>query len=289
LIAPSIQIMDLMQHHQQEFTARPFASLLPHDVLVVGNPTMPSIALKIGEPLQQLVALPSSGAEASIIAASFNTEAILGEAILGDKATKEAILRRMPKARVIHLATHGLLDDIKQLGIPGAIALSPCEDDNGFLTAGEILELNLNTELVILSACLTGLGRITGDGVIGLSRCLMAAGVSRVIVSLWSVGDLSTAFLMIKFHENLKNISELKPGDVSSSLNQAQKWLLNLTSDDAERELRKLEPHIYHAFLGRSKRVAQAYINRCLHEIRERAPHPFSNPVYWSAFITIGI
>lgn len=110
----------------------------------------------------------------------------------------------MPKARLIHLATHGLLDDIRQLGVPGAIALAPSTDDNGFLTAGEILEMKLNAELVVLSACSTGQGKITGDGVIGLSRCLFAAGVPSVIVSLWAVGDQSTQFLMTKFYQNLQ-------------------------------------------------------------------------------------
>ncbi len=111
----------------------------------------------------------------------------------------------MPKARLIHLATHGLLDDIKQLGVPGAIALAPSDNDNGFLTAGEILEMKLNAELIVLSACSSGQGKITGDGVIGLSRSLFAAGVPSVIVSLWSVGDDSTEFLMTEFYQNLQN------------------------------------------------------------------------------------
>jgi len=97
------------------------------------------------------------------------------------------------------------LDDIKQLGVPGAIALAPSGDDNGFLTAGEILrDLKLKAELVVLSACSSGQGKITGDGVIGLSRSLFAAGVPSVIVSLWSVGDCSTEFLMTEFYRDLQ-------------------------------------------------------------------------------------
>lgn len=57
---------------------------------------------------------------------------------------------------------------------------------NGLLTAAEILDLKLNAELVVLSACDTGRGKITGDGVIGLSRALISAGVPSVLVSLWS-------------------------------------------------------------------------------------------------------
>jgi CHAT domain-containing protein len=72
------------------------------------------------------------------------------------------------------------------------------------LTANEILDLKLNAELVVLSACDTGRGRITGDGVIGLSRSLISAGVPSVIVSLWSVPDASTASLMTEFYRNLQ-------------------------------------------------------------------------------------
>ena len=64
--------------------------------------------------------------------------------------------------------------------------------------------MNLSAELVVLSACDTGRGRITGDGVIGLSRSLISAGVSSVIVSSWSVPDAPTAYLMTKFYRNLQ-------------------------------------------------------------------------------------
>jgi CHAT domain-containing protein len=107
---------------------------------------MPTIPLT--EPPQTLHPLPGAEAEANAIASLLNTQAIIG-----DKATKVYIEKLMPKARLIHLATHGLLDDIKQLGVPGAIALAPSGNDNGFLTAGEILEMKLNAELIVLSAC----------------------------------------------------------------------------------------------------------------------------------------
>jgi CHAT domain-containing protein len=115
----------------------------------------------------------------------------------------------LPKARIIHLATHGLLDDVR--GLESAIALAPdplpskAGEVNGLLTAEEILLLKLNAELVVLSACDTGRGRITGDGVVGLSRSLISAGVSSVVVSLWAVSDDSTAFLMNEFYKNIQH------------------------------------------------------------------------------------
>ncbi len=198
LTAPSIQVLELTRQQRQRIEIIHNSSLQSQDVLVVGNPTMPTIPLT--QPPQTLHSLPGAEAEAIAIASLFNTQAIIGDA-----ATKVYIEKLMPKARLIHLATHGLLDDIKQLGVPGAIALAPSDNDNGFLTAGEIPEMKLNAELIVLSACSSGQGKITGDGVIGLSRSLFAAGVPSVIVSLWSVGDKSTQFLMTKFYQNLQH------------------------------------------------------------------------------------
>lgn len=120
----------------------------------------------------------------------------------------------MPKARIIHLATHGLLDDVQ--GLQSAIALAPDSTAsltkgggqdrvNGLLTAAEIFSLKLNADLVVLSACDTGRGKLVGDGVIGLSRSLISAGVSSVMVSLWAVSDDSTAYLMAEFYKNIQH------------------------------------------------------------------------------------
>jgi CHAT domain-containing protein/tetratricopeptide (TPR) repeat protein len=170
--------------------------LNPDLVLIVGNPTMPEVSLAPGKPAQQLSALPHSETEANTIAQLFCTQALTGNA-----ATKAAVIERLSNARIVHFATHGLLD--RTYGLGSAIALAPDENDSGLLTAEEILDLNLKTDLVVLSACNTGMGRITGDGVIGLSRALISAGASSAIVSLWAVPDAPTADLMVKFYQKL--------------------------------------------------------------------------------------
>jgi CHAT domain-containing protein/Flp pilus assembly protein TadD len=198
LTAPSIQVLGLTQQSSQ---AR---SLNPSEVLIVGNPTMPSLPSLPPDPPQQLSALSGTQQEAIAIARQFRTQPLLGNA-----ATETTVVQRMAKARIIHLATHGLLEygNPKASGVrdvPGAIALAPSPQDDGLLTSSEILNLKLNHSLVVLSACDTGRGDITGDGVIGLSRSLLSAGASSVIVSLWKVPDDATAALMTEFYTQLQ-------------------------------------------------------------------------------------
>jgi CHAT domain-containing protein/Tfp pilus assembly protein PilF len=201
LTAPSIQVLDLT--HQQRERVRG-GGQGEGGILIVGNPTMPSVPPKPGEKPQQLPSLPGAEKEAKAIATLLNTKAIIGS-----QGTKAFVVKKMPSARIIHLATHGLLDDYRGLG--SAIALAPDAsftpkpgEINGLLTAEEILDMKLQAELVVLSACDTGRGKITGDGVIGLSRSLISAGVPSVMVSLWSVPDSPTAELMSQFYTNLK-------------------------------------------------------------------------------------
>jgi CHAT domain-containing protein len=187
LTAPAIQVLELTRKAKELVGVYSRTPLQGKDALIMGNPTMPSIPDATGK-LQQLPSLPGAEIEAKAIAQLLQTQAIIGAS-----ATKAAILQQLKTVRIAHLATHGLLDDFKLLGVPGAIALAPSGDDNGLLTASEIFDLKLNAELVVLSACDTGRGDIKGDGVIGLSRSLISAGVPSIIVSLWSVPDAPTA------------------------------------------------------------------------------------------------
>jgi CHAT domain-containing protein len=89
-------------------------------------------------------------------------------------------------------------------GIPTAIALAPTANDDGLLTLAKILDLKINADLVVLSACDTGQGTLSGDGVIGLSRSLISAGTPSVIVTLWKIPDITTSILMTDFYQNLQ-------------------------------------------------------------------------------------
>ncbi len=189
LTSPSIQVLQLTRQQLERVQ-----QVAAKDAIVVGNPTMPKLPSEYGDkPLQPL---PGAKKEADIIAPILNTRAITGS-----EATETAILARLSQAGIIQLATHGLFDDIQ--GLQGAVALAPSATDNGLLTAEEILKQKLNANLVVLSACDTGRGRITGDGVIGLSRSLISAGTPSVVVSLWAVPDAPTAELMKEFYTNM--------------------------------------------------------------------------------------
>ncbi len=195
LTSPSIQLLQLTAEQQQRNQG--------NTALVLGNPKMPIVALNPGETPQPLEELPASEKEAIAIAKLLQTEPLLGE-----KATESNVLKQIGNARYIHLATHGLLSDITGSGIPGAIALSPSTSDDGLLTSEEILRLNLTADLVVLSACNTGAGTITSDGILGLSRSLIAAGVPSLIVSLWTVDDTPTFELMQTFYQQLQQTND---------------------------------------------------------------------------------
>lgn len=181
-IAPSIQTLAIRQPEQSTITNA------KSQALIVGNPKpMP-------ESLSQLTGAET---EAKAIADILQTTPIIGQA-----ATETNVIDKMKGAKLIHLATHGLFDEHQ--GLQSSLAFSTSDHSDGFLTAEEILNLNLAAELVVLSACNTGRGRITGDGVVGLSRSFLLAGAKNTMVSLWYVPDFPTSALMTNFYRQLQ-------------------------------------------------------------------------------------
>jgi len=119
-------------------------------------------------------------------------------------AAQESFIKKggLKNYRFLHIATHGFANS-EQPELSG-ILLVPDSLEDGILYSGEIYNLDLNADLTVLSACETGLGKISkGEGVIGLTRALFYAGTKNIMVSLWKVSDESTSQLMIHFYENL--------------------------------------------------------------------------------------
>jgi CHAT domain-containing protein len=127
----------------------------------------------------------------------------------------------LSKYRYVHFATHGYLDSERP--DLSAVVLSLVDvngkQQDGFLRAHDIYNLNLPAELVVLSACQTGLGKqIRGEGLVGLTQGFMYAGARRVLVSLWNVNDKATAELMQRFYRHMLKDNQ-SPAD---SLRSAQ-------------------------------------------------------------------
>jgi CHAT domain-containing protein len=126
----------------------------------------------------------------------------VSEIYVGEEAREATFKREASRFRVLHLATHAILDD--QSPMYSALVLAPSGDDDGLLEAREIVDLQLNADLAVLSSCDSGGGAIgSGEGVIGMSWALLVAGCPTTIVTQWQVSSKSTAAMMIAFHQHL--------------------------------------------------------------------------------------
>ena len=157
------------------------------------------VLLAVGNPSAGAgTALPDAEVEVSKVGA-LNPSSII---LTGRDATEHRVKAEVSDKRVIHLATHGVLDD--QQPIYSHLKLAPSAGEDGLLEAWEIADLRLSADLVILSACDTARGKISnGEGVIGIAWAFQLAGCPTVIVSRWPVDSAGTAELMIGFHRQL--------------------------------------------------------------------------------------
>jgi CHAT domain-containing protein len=117
-----------------------------------------------------------------------------------------AMSRQLSQYRIVHFATHGLLNSERPelSGLVFSLVDREGKQQDGFLRLHEIYNLQLNADLVVLSACETGLGKeIKGEGLIGLTRGFMYSGAPRVVASLWNVDDFATAELMKLFYQRM--------------------------------------------------------------------------------------
>jgi CHAT domain-containing protein/TPR repeat protein len=257
--APSCQLLQLTQKRERPDFSNFFAIQNPTDDLLYTN------------------------LEVETIRSSFPSAQVL----VKQAATKTALKtsKDLPLANCNHFSCHGEFNLTSPLESALLLANKEC------LTLGEIFGLNLNQcRLVTLSACETGLTDPTSisDEYIGLPSGFLYAGSPSVVSSLWTVSDLSTAFLMIKFYENFSQCSQQEAGAVAVALNQAQKWLRNLTIEEGEAFLDKLKPQIEEIFKGKP-RSAKAFLNGCQNRINNFGSHPFANPFDWAAFTATGL
>ena len=256
--APSFQLLQLAQKRERPEFSNFFAIQNPTDDLLYTN------------------------LEVETIRSSFPSAQVL----VKQAATKTAFnaSQDLPLAHCNHFSCHGEFNLTSPL--ESALLLANKER----LTLGEIFGLNLNQcRLVTLSACETGLSDFTSfsDEYISLPSGFLYAGSPSVVSSLWTVNDLSTAFLMLKFYENFQS-SRKQAGDVAIALNQAQQWLRNLTIEKLDRFLNEHKPQLDQV-LAQLRPGQRLIFQESLRQIRQRQPLPFANPYYWAAFTATGL
>jgi len=158
------------------------------------------------------------------------------------QASRTTALRpELGEYRIVHFSTHGLLNNIhpELSGIVLSLVDKEGHQQDGFLRLQDIYNLKLPAELVVLSACQTGLGKeVKGEGLIGLTRGFMYAGAPRIVASLWKVDDRATSELMKRFYQGLLGPEALRP---AGALRQAQLSIWK------QRQWR--EPYYWAAFL----------------------------------------
>jgi CHAT domain-containing protein len=146
---------------------------------------------------------------------------------IGAEAREDRVKSEAGQARILHFATHGMLNNASPMYSHLVLAEGGTSED-GLLEAWELMQLDLKADLVVLSACETARGRIgIGEGVIGLSWSMFIAGVPSIVVSQWKVEAASTRDLMVDFHRAL--ISQARAGRSKPTTTEAlRRAALNL-------------------------------------------------------------
>jgi CHAT domain-containing protein len=163
-------------------------SLRSNRALVVGDPTFSA------EAGFYLPALPGAAAEAKMVARALETEPLMN-----GEATLSKVKQLAPEADLLYFATHGHFDDNRMLDGSFLAFAADSASSSGLLSAREIQNLKLSAELAVLSACQTGFGKVYSGGFHGIGRAFYKAGVNFSVISLWSVNDMATKELMLRF------------------------------------------------------------------------------------------
>nr|MDJ0775375.1 CHAT domain-containing protein [Mastigocoleus sp. MO_167.B18] len=200
--------------------------------------------------------------------------------VLAKESASEASLKlhqNLPLANCVHFSCHGTFNTISPLESHLVLAEDEANTEDGYLTLAEIFELSLQQcRLVTLSACETGfILPSLSDEYIGLPNGFLFAGSPSVVSSLWTVNDLSTAFLMIKFYQNLTSGGGGVP--VAIALQTAQQWLRDATKEKLQEWVKKLSLN------STKKGTIRRQIN-----YKMTGEKPFNSPYHWAAFTAVG-
>ena len=205
-IVPSLTTLKLIQDSPANYHSQTGA-------LVVGDPKVGQV-FYMGRP-RSFSPLPGAREEAEMIGKALGILPLLGE-----HASKQAVLERINAVSLIHFAAHGNAER-------GEIALSPLrsstrppQEEEYLLTMSDISRVQLRAKLVVLSCCHSAKGQIRAEGVVGIARAFLGSGARSVLVALWAIQDKATVQFMGRFYEHL-----VRGESSSESLHEAMKWM----------------------------------------------------------------
>ena len=183
--------------------------------LVVGDPKVGEVLYK-GSPINfDKDPLPFARKEAEMVGRLLGVQPLLGE-----HATKEAVLQAINSVSLIHFAAHGNAERGEICLAPNRATDKIPQEEDYLLTMSDISQVQLRAKLVVLSCCHSGRGEIKQEGVIGIAREILGSGARSVLVALWAIEDTATEQLMSRFYEHL-----VSGESASESLHQAMNWL----------------------------------------------------------------
>jgi len=199
--APSLTVLREMRARRDKRRAE----AAPFTLLALGNPligkeTVERARLSLRD--EKLYPLPEAEAEVRALGRLYGARR--SKVYVGAEAREDRLKAEAGQARIIHFATHGVLNNAAPLYSYLALATGDKNED-GLLEAWELMQLDLKADLAVLSACETARGRTSaGEGVIGLTWALFVAGAPATVVSQWEVESASTRDLMLGFHRQLQ-------------------------------------------------------------------------------------
>ena len=213
-VVPSLMTLKLIQDSPVDYHSRT-------DALIVGDPKVDWVMFK--GYFQHIASLPCARKEAKMVGRLVGVKPLLGE-----QATKRAVLEKITSVSLIHFAAHGDAERgeiaLSPIRTPDSPDITPQEEDY-LLTMAEISQVQVRAKLVVLSCCHSGSGQIKAEGVIGIARAFLGSGARSVLVALWAISDTATEQLMQRFYEHL-----VGGESASESLHQAMKWMRNIQS-----------------------------------------------------------
>jgi tetratricopeptide (TPR) repeat protein len=248
--------------------------------------------------------LPGTRREVQAIAALFpsgQATTLLGQEATESKLQQLAQSGALKSYRYLHLATHGQANPNVALSSALFLAAEPDRPaasadpaalesaPDGQITAEQIVRTwELDAELVVLSACESGLGRYAGgEGYLGFAQALFVKGARSLVLSQWKVDDKATALLMSRFYQNLlgKRPGLNQPLPKAAALDEAKHWLRNLSADEAGTALAALERGTVRPLVDEVEGPAPRAATSASQPAGVR---PYAHPYYWAAFLLIG-